>query len=153
MSTQSIKVLAASFILVAPFFCTCKSKGKVTQYYNESRRDVSKYESASQLISIDLFLIDSIVELTPRDTTTRVRYVRASSILRDTIAAAATEAKRDTTAAIQTQTNPIPNAVQSNKSGVTGLCPHCKIALCIIFLIFLIILVLYVKKKLFLPHD
>lgn len=97
-------------------------------------------------------VIDSVVELRPRDTVTRVRYLRASGSSVTTIDAAATQTHTDTAAATVEETEMSPIAAKSNKSGVTGLRPHVRTACIVIFAIFFIFLLLCVIKYLLLPH-
>lgn len=99
-----------------------------------------------------LMVIDSIVELRPRDTVTRVRYFRASGSVQSTSQAAATQTLTDTAAATVEETGMSPIAAESNKSGVTGLRPHVRTACIVIFAIFFMFLLLCVIKYLLLPY-
>lgn len=101
-------------------------------------------------MSVDLFLIDSIVELTQRDTVTRVRYVRASTRVRDTTAKATNKTVADTTAVARTQIAQTPIAVEEKKKGGSVASRHVRMALCIFFLIFFAVSLVCVKKSLFL---
>ena len=98
-------------------------------------------------------VIDSVVELRPRDTVTRVRYLRASGSSVSTIDAAATQTRTDTAATTVEEISISPIAAESIKSGVTGLCPHVRTACIVTFCIFLVILLLYVIKFLLLRHN
>ena len=102
---------------------------------------------------VDFNIVDSTVERTATDTTTRVRFVRASKAEQSTFEASETQTQTDTTATKveEKATNPIP--AESKKNGVAWLCPHVRMALWIIFIVFFIGFVLYVKKCLFLHRD
>lgn len=115
--------------------------------------DVSKLETVIDLFQLDLMVMDCVVEWTPRDTTTRLRYVRASSQLQETSETVATLAASDTASIVTTQTIETPIAAESIKNGVAWLCPLVRMALLVIILVFFVFFLRYVKKYLFLLHD
>ena len=103
-------------------------------------------------MSMDLFIIDSLVQLSQRDTMTRVRYMRATTQLHDTTTTIDTT-KQSVSAHCDTQKNDTtPIAAQSNQRGEPANRTKCDVGICAIFLIFLTIFVLCVKKMLFLRH-
>lgn len=120
------------------------------QVQSVSRHEVSNFETVGQLLTIDLFVIDSIIEASPRDTTTRIRYIRATSTQQSTYTAAETQTQTDTAAAKTEETVEEPITVQSKKNGVAWLCPHVRTALQVFFIIFLVVLIAILKKYLFL---
>ena len=122
----------------------------MSQQQTLSRVDVSRFETASQLVWLDLISFDSVVELTPRDTVSRIRHVRASITLRDSSDRVSTYTRTDTAAGRQTQIVVEPIAAESKKNGVVSLCAWVRMACWIIFLIFFTYLLLRVKKWLLL---
>lgn len=115
--------------------------------------DVSKYETAQQLYHVDLMLIDSLVQLSPRDTVTRVRYVRATTKAVESREAATTETQTDSVASVETQIELKPIAAESIKNGSAWLRPRFNLLEMLIFTLFFMILVECVKKSLFLRHK
>lgn len=104
-------------------------------------------------MSIDLVLIDSVVELSPRDTTTRVRYLRASSEQRSTEAATQTQTQTDTTASEVDEIPMTPIAVDREKKWVSVALRSVRTADWIIFFALLIFFVLCFKKCLLLRNK
>ena len=113
----------------------------------------SRIESATFFTDIELMIIDSLVEMSPVDTTTKVRYVRAVKKIQQDFDAATSQTHIDTTTKTQTQTRQIPDAGQKKKNGLASLCASVRMALCIIFLVFFTILLQYVKKNIFLRRN
>lgn len=99
--------------------------------------------------NIDFVLVDSTVEYSSTDTTTRVRHIRATKNQQSTYEATETRTRTDTTATEEIEIQKIPIVVESIKNREAWLRPRVRMALCIIFLIFCVIFVVFVKK--FLP--
>lgn len=117
----------------------------MTQLQADSRTEITRFENASQLMSLGLSVIDSFVELTPRDTFRRVRYIRVSKSSVTSYDASESQTQTDTASSTQVEIAVSPIAAESIKSGVTGLCPRCRMAIILIFCIFSLIFVLFVK--------
>lgn len=117
----------------------------MTQLQTDARTEITRFENATQLMSLGLSVIDSVVELTPRDTIRRVRYIHVSKSSVTSYDAVASQADTETAAATVEEISISPIAAESIKSGVTGLRPRCRMAILLVFCIFSLIFVLFVK--------
>lgn len=126
---------------------------KTVEVQSRQKIETECFGSVVDIYQLDLFLMDSVVELTPRDTITRVRYVRASSKAQESIETATTQTRTDSTASKTEETEVTPIAVIKKKNGEAWLCPRVRMAIRIIILIFLTCLLLYVKKNIFLRRN
>lgn len=153
MRLQLTKPQNAAFILIALCLCACKSRQKVTQLQSLNKINASQIVESTLFHTIDFVLVDSTVEYSGADTTTRVRHVRASTQARETNSVASNFTAIDTAAAVQTQTEVTPIAAESKKKGEAWLCPRVRMADIVIFLVLLIIFVVSLKKCLLLRHK
>ena len=149
MKKQLIKLLCVSFSLIAPFLFGCRSKKVYTTQNSAQRTQLNKWENETELLTLGLFVIDSLVTITPRDTSTSVRYVRATQTQQSSREAATTQLVADTAAAEREEITQIPIAAESIKKGGIRVRSSAKVVIGQFFFIFLLILWLCVKK--FLP--
>ena len=98
-------------------------------------------------------VIDSLVELNLRDTTTRVRYIRATSQASESREASTTETQTDSVASVETRIESKPIAAESIKNGSAWLRPRFSLLEMLVFAIFFLILFECVKKSLLLRHK
>lgn len=117
------------------------------------RSKITNLETTSSLYTLDLFILDSLVELTPRDTVTRVRYIRASKTVRDTTAAASSLESSDTIAAANEEIHGVPIAAESIKNRGAGLRPLSKVFEYVGFAIFFVIFLVFFQKSLHLRRE
>ena len=148
MKRQSIKLQNAAFILIALCLCACKSRARLTQVQSLNRIEASQLVESTLFHNIDFVLVDSTIERTATDTTTRVRFVRATKNQQSTYEATETQTRTDTASVGKIEIQQIPIVVESIKNREAWLRPRVRMALCIIFLIFCVIFVLCVKKYL-----
>lgn len=146
MRLPSIKPRNVVFILIALSLSGCKSRARLTQVQSLNRIEASQLVESTLFHNIDFVLVDSTVEYSSTDTTTRVRHVRASKNLQSTYEATETRTRTDTASVGEIEIQQIPIVVQSIKNREAWLCPRVRMALCIIFLIFCAIFVVFVKK-------
>lgn len=102
--------------------------------------------------TFDLVIVDSTVEYSGTDTTTRVRFVRATKAESSTYEATETQTQTDTASEVREEIAVTPIAVQSIKNGLAASRVDPKLHIGIIFLIFFCIIVVICKKYLFLRH-
>lgn len=95
--------------------------------------DVSRFETASQLHTLHFTLIDSVIELSPRDTVTRVRYVRASTKAQNSLSVAENNTLTDTIQERGEETTLTPIAVAEYKKGGSVALRHVRMAETIFF--------------------
>lgn len=117
------------------------------------RSKITNHETASSLYTLDLFILDSLVELTPRDTVTRVRYIRASKTVRDTTAAASSLETSDTTSAANEEIRGVPIAAESIKNREAGLRPLSQVFEYVGFAVFFVIFLVFLQKSLHLRRE
>ena len=103
--------------------------------------------------TIDWLIVDSTIERTATDTTTRVRFIRATKAQQSTYEATETRTQTDTTAATVEEKAITPIAAESKKNGVAWLCPQVRTALWIFFLLIFVVLVCFIKNFLFLHRK
>lgn len=120
-----------------------------TSTQGQARQKVELLEQHTQLYNVGLMVLDSLVEIRDRDTTRKIRYIRASSESQTSFEAEQTTTKTDTASSVSATVS-TPIAVDEKKNGVAWLRPSLETVLIIIFLIFFVVLWLYVKKYLFL---
>ena len=122
-----------------------------TQSFNKI--DVSSFETTSQLFTENLVLIDSLVELTPRDTITRVRYVRATKTQRTADTTKSVQTTIDTTATKGAKYVQTPIAVEEYKKRGSVALRHVRTACGLLLVIFFALGLRYVKKCLLLRRK
>lgn len=149
MKLQSIKLQNVAFILIALLLSGCKSRAKLTQVQSLNRIEASQLVESTLFHNIDFVLVDSTVEYSSTDTTTRVRHIRATKNLHSTYEATETRTRTDTASVGEIEIQQIPIVAESIKNREAWLRPRVRMALCIILLIFCAIFVVFVKK--FLP--
>lgn len=120
----------------------------MTQLQSLNKIEASQIVESTIFHTLDFVLVDSTVEYSSTDTTTRVRFVRATKAESSTYEQTETQTRTDTATVRETQAVQIPNAVQSKKKGLAGLRSDPKWPVGIILLIFFAILVFVVKKYL-----
>lgn len=103
-------------------------------------------ENSTLFHTFDLVLVDSTVERTSSDTTTRVRFVRATTAAQSTYEATETRTEIDTVSEKGEEIETIPNAGQSIKNGVAKKWGDPDLWFMVLLLIFFIVVILSVKK-------
>ena len=122
----------------------------MTQLKSLNKIEASQIVQSTLFHTIDFVLVDSTVEYSGPDTTTRVRFVRASKNQQSTYEATESRTQTDTVSEVREEINETPIAVQSKKRGVAWLRPHVRMVFKIIFFIIIMIFVVFVKKVLLL---
>lgn len=153
MSRLSARLILAAFILIAPLFCACKSKAKLSTEVKRDDVTVAQLQSIAASLHLDWVVYDSVLELTPTDTSRRVRVIRGSLTRRDTTTTADTlcATRLDSTTILEMTPSPI--AAQSiKKRGRTRSAERNVCAWCTFFTIFFVLL-LFVKIFVFLRHN
>ena len=146
-------LLVVAFILIALLLLSCRAKQYLGQLQAMERSKITNLETTSSLYTLDLFILDSLVELTPRDTVTRVRYIRASKTVRDTTAAASSLETSDTIAAANEEIRGVPIAAESIKNRETGLRPLSQVFEYVGFAVFFVIFLVFFQKSLHLRRE
>lgn len=103
-------------------------------------------ENSTLFHTFDLVLVDSTVERTGSDTTTRVRFVRATTAAQSTYEATETRTETDTVSEKEEEIETIPNAAQSIKNGVASKWGDPDLWFMVLLLIFFVVVILSVKK-------
>lgn len=153
MRTLSTRLLCAACILIVLSCCSCRARRATTFTAESARAEVSASVSREQLQWRNLVMFDSVIELTPRDTLRRVRYVRLTSSVADTLRFASTELLADSSARVTQTIQQEPFTAQSNKRGQAWLCSIRVIGLAVIFFVFAAILHLIVKFFIYLRRN
>lgn len=150
---HSIKPQFAASILIALSLFACKSSEQTSLIKATHKTDVSRFETASILHNLTYTLIDSVIELSPRDTVTRVRYVRAKSEVQSNLSATENQTLTDTIHESKEESVLTPIAAAEYKKGVSVASRRVRMANTVLFIVFLTIFIVSVKKMLLLRRK
>ena len=122
----------------------------MTQLQSLNKIEASQIVESTIFHTFDLVLVDSTVEYSGTDTTTRVRFVRATKAESLTYEATETQTQTDTAFEVKEEIAVTPIAVQSIKNGLAASRVDPKLPIGLFFIIFFCIIVVVCKKYLFL---
>lgn len=150
MKLPSTKPRNVAFILIALCLCACRSRQKVSQVQSLNKIEATQIVESTIFHTFDLVIVDSTVEYSGTDTTTRVRFVRATKAESSTYEATETQTQTDTASEVREEIAVTPIAVQSIKNGLAASRVDPKLPIGLFFIIFFCIIVVICKKYLFL---